>query len=116
MNIRNIIMGVAIGSLMLAAAAPAFAADWEVISKGDPVEIDTKTLKLKGNGVWVFWVRDTENKQLFQYEMNCKAQTTRELAKGHYGREHSDVRSAYSTPEPIIPDSVGENLSDILCR
>lgn len=114
MNIKNIVMGVAIGSLMLAAAAPAFAADWIDIDGGK--EADKDSVKRLSNG-WDIWVRVPAKSAIFRVQVNCDDGSYTLIAGGTYSSNNADVDTFPDpTAEAAVPGTFGHRLYEGLCK
>lgn len=52
-----------------------------------------------------------------QIRVNCTAKTLQIVSNVFYGKNGESISSGLtnSTPDPIVPDSVGESLAEMLC-
>lgn len=52
-----------------------------------------------------------------QIRVNCSAKTLQVVSNVFYGKNGESISSGLtnSMPEPIVPDTVGENLADMVC-
>lgn len=113
MNIRNIIMGVAVGSLILAAAAPAFAADW--IEVGEGKYADKDSIRKLSNG-WDLWIRVPAKKSMFRVHVNCDDASYTLIAGGFYTAQQADIETYRDAQaEAMAPGSFGYSLYEGLC-
>lgn len=113
MNIKNIVMGVAVGSLILAAAAPAFATEWRDV--GDGYEIDKTTLTQLSNG-WDMWIRIPAKAYMMRVEINCDESVYTILAGGTYTSRRSNIDTFRSPDtEAAAPGTLAGNLIEGFC-
>jgi hypothetical protein len=125
---KNATIRVILSAAVMGLAGTAQAASWlevGISTTGTKVAVDVESIRRDGGkvSVWVKYdytknasIKAREAKRLMKYD--CDAQTATTLSLVSYDAQGGVISSetrAFSVPEPVVPESVGEAIMQVAC-